>query len=256
MNKYGFTLIEVLIAVAIFSFIALGTGTAIQRGITVKKVVEQEWAYAQGVRSAFMILERDLSLAFHKPSASPSFGFNTSDRDRWFKTFFKGKDKELHFTSLANRSIYANTHESELCEIGYQLTDDAKELRLKNISRRLAIYIDDDPEKGGKTRVLLENIKDISFRYFSKEKDRWSDQWDSEHSDYKNKFPDAVEIKISLPKKEGESQVTLKVLLPQYSIPKSGNPTENSGGNTPPNSENPDQKPNKPQGDDADSNPF
>src|SRR3989338_7988429 len=104
-NSSGFTLIEILIAMAILAFIATGTGAAVVRGIQVKKRVETEWQKAHGIRTALRILERDIYLAFHEKQKKSPFGFRSSDQDLWFKSFFKGKEDHLFFTSSSHRRI-------------------------------------------------------------------------------------------------------------------------------------------------------
>ena len=144
MNK-GFTLIEVLVAMAIFSFIALGTSEAIRRGFNVKKVVEDQWNAIHGIRSALSIMQRDIHLAFHKPLDSPdSFDFGEGSRERWFKGFFLGKSEELHLTSLSHRRLYENVHESELNEVGYRLSADPEKAGKNHLLRRSSVIVDAD----------------------------------------------------------------------------------------------------------------
>ncbi len=212
-TRQGFTLIEVLIALAIFSMIAAGTATAVMRGLSVKKKVEKEWESHQAIRATLTIMTQDISLAFHK-SKTQGLGFQTPERDKWFKSFFVGKSKELNFTSLSHRKQYENTHESELCEIGYQLQE-------KNLLRRLSTSPDADYDKGGKTQVLLENVENIEFRYYMKSKNHWYDHWDFEHSDYRDKFPEAVEVILT--RHENAKKITvptkIKVQLPKHRLP-------------------------------------
>ena len=218
MNKkkrksFGFTLIEVLIAIAIFSFIALGTTGAITRSLKVKKMAEEQWNDIHALRTALTIMQRDISLAFHKSNLKPTFGLSSQKRDQWFRTFFKSRNNQLNFTSLTHRKIYEDAHESNLCEIGYQLSPDPHNAAKSNITRRLSIYVDDDPEEGGKTQVLLENVKSLEFRFYSKEKDRWLEDWDSEHPDFKDKFPEAVQISMTLLSQGKETKYVTKVLI-------------------------------------------
>lgn len=210
-GKNGFTLIEVLVALTIFAFIAVGTATAVTRGLQVKKRVEEEWNKIHRIRTTLNIIRRDFYLAFHKRAEKK--GFSGGSQEGWFRTFFQGKETFVNFTSLSHRRLYENTHETELCEIGYALTADPKALTQKNLTRRLEIYVDDDPERGGKTQVLLENVKELTFKYFSSEKDRWYDDWDSSHSDYRDKFPYAIEVSFILMEGEKEIPYSTKVLL-------------------------------------------
>lgn len=210
----GFTLIEVLVAMAIFSFIALGTSEAIRRGFHVKKVVEDQWNAIHGVRSALSVMQRDIHLAFHQSLDSPaSFDFGIDRREMWFKGFFIGKSEEIHFTSLSHRKLYENVHESELNEVGYRLSADPEKAAKFHLLRRSSVIVDEDHERGGEEDLLIEDIKGVEFRYFSKERDRWFDEWDTERTDFRNKFPDAVEIKLTVFEKEEPVEYVSKVLI-------------------------------------------
>lgn len=225
MKRNGFTLIEVLISMSIFSFIAVGTGGAVSRGTSVKNRVEKEWQEIHSLRTAYRILDRDLYLAFHhlKEKKSTTF-FTPKDESLWFKSFFFGKSDRLYFTSLANRRLYTNTHESELCEIGYELHPNEKHSDLMDLKRRKSTLIDDNKEKGGEFLVILEGIKSFEFQYYSKKQDRWHEDWDAGHRDFEDQFPDAVQVKYTLVKEDQtlEYQHTILVAHPNNEQPKGG----------------------------------
>jgi general secretion pathway protein J len=254
-ERAGFTLIEVLIAMAIFSFIALGTSEAIRRGFNVKKVVEEQWNAIHGIRSALVIMQRDIHLAFHKSlDSDDSFDFGSRADEMWFKGFFIGKSEALHFTSLSHRKLYENVHESELNEVGYQLSADPEKPGKNRLLRRSSVIVDQDRERGGEEDLLLEDIKEVQFRYFSKERDLWFDEWDTERLDFKNKFPDAIEIKLIVFEKKGGKEETVeyasKVLIalpnnkPEESLEKFPEPKEPK--------EEPEKEPKKEPGKDGD----
>ena len=212
-NRGGFTLIEILVAMAIFAFIALGTAGAVSRSLKVKKITEEQWDRIHAVRTALSIMTRDLYLAFHRQRPERMFGSRVSDRERWFKSYFKAKEDHIFFTSLSHRKLYENRHESELSEISYTLTPDPDRPDRKNITRRSSPYIDDNPEEGGKSQIILSNVKTAAFRFYSKKNDRWTTDWDTEHRDFGDQFPDAVEIKFTLLTKDREKTYTTKVIL-------------------------------------------
>ena len=212
----GFTLIEVIVAMSIFSFIAMATATAISRGMAVKKRAEREWEETHGIRTAMNFLTRDISLAFHVKKGVQD-AFFTQDSGRWFKTYFKGQSDHLSFTSLSNRRLYDNTHESEICEVGYALSRSEKEDSEKNgqyfLSRRKSPIVDEDQERGGEPLPLLEHIKEIQFKYYSQKQDRWSEEWDTSRRDTENRFPEAVEIKLIVLLNQKEVEYSTKIIV-------------------------------------------
>jgi len=196
MNRRGFTLIEVMISMAIFSFIALGTAGAIQRGITARKIVQNRWDEAHGIRTALRIFNRDVYLAFHKQkkAGEDPFGFR-SGKERSFRTSFLGESERVDFTSLSHRKIYGDVHESELCEVGYFLEPNEKNDGFR-LMRRKSVIVEGKIDEGGETQTLLENVVSLEFGYYSIKDERMFDVWDIESIDFKDTFPDAVQMKI------------------------------------------------------------
>ena len=214
----GFTLIEIIVAMSIFSFIAMATATAISRGMAVKKRAEREWDETHGVRTAMAFLTRDISLAFHvkKPLQGTFF---TPERSRWFKTYFNGRSDQLQFTSLSNRKLYDNRHESELCEVGYTLTSNSEKERDSEksgqyvLTRRKSPIIDEEQERGGEPFPVVEHVKEIQFKYYSQKKDRWLEEWDTSKRDMEDLFPDAVEIKLRVLQNQKEVEYSTKIMI-------------------------------------------
>ncbi|MBI3019082.1 MAG: prepilin-type N-terminal cleavage/methylation domain-containing protein [Deltaproteobacteria bacterium] len=215
----GFTLIEVIVAMSIFSFIAMATATAIGRGMAVKKRAEREWDETHGIRTAMNFLTRDISLAFHVKKPAAEGAFFTQDHSRWFKTYFNGRSDQLHFTSLSNRRLYDNTHESEGCEVGYALISSSEKERDSeksgqySLSRRKSPIIDEDQEKGGEPFILIEHIKEVQFKYYSQKKDRWFEEWDTSKRDTEDRFPEAVEIKLIVLQNQKEIEYSTKIMV-------------------------------------------
>lgn len=216
-SRAGFTLIEVIVAMSIFSFIAMATTTAISRGMAVKKRAEREWEETHGVRTAMNFLNRDIALAFHikKPTQGTFF---TPESSRWFKTYFKGESNRVSFTSLSNRRLYDNTHESEMCEVGYSLVSSSEKERGGEqsghaLARRKSAIIDEDQERGGEPLTLTEHVKEIQFKYYSQKQDRWLEEWDTSKRDTEDRFPDAVEIKLLVVQNQKEVEYSTKIMV-------------------------------------------
>ncbi|MBI4040419.1 MAG: prepilin-type N-terminal cleavage/methylation domain-containing protein [Deltaproteobacteria bacterium] len=240
--KKGFTLIEVMVALAIFSFIAMATGGSVSRSTFIQKRIEKEWMHIHSLRTVFHILQRDLSLAFHVPKekmAGTTFLKGQFEENPYFKTYFMGRATSLSFTSLAHRKLYRSAHESELCEIGYSVEQDKDNAQIQNLTRRKSPVVDEQPESGGEKLVLFENIKKIQFRYYSKKQDRWTEDWNSQARDTEDLFPDAVELELTYlePPQDKEKIHKLSVIVqnPNNEAPKVQGETSPGpgGGSTP-----------------------
>lgn len=64
-NASGFTLIEIVVAIAILSVLSVYTAQSIQRAVKAKVKIEQEIDRTSVVREALRVMERDINLAFN-----------------------------------------------------------------------------------------------------------------------------------------------------------------------------------------------
>ena len=204
----GMTLIEVIIALAIFSVISVFTVTSTNVGMRIKKKVSVENDYYHAVRTILRYFDRDISLAFH---AYPDTPLAQQTRLQASKTnplltvyvpasFFKGSRDKIFFTSSSHQRIYKDTNETETCKISYYLEPDQDNRGTNNLIKRESTFIDDKIEESGAKYVIASGVESISFRYYSpignSDDGTWSETWDSTEGDHINTFPLAVEITV------------------------------------------------------------
>ncbi|MFS4460281.1 type II secretion system protein GspJ [Bdellovibrio sp. HCB2-146] len=139
------------------------------------------------------------------------------------ETHFVGSNEKLNFVTMNNARTVRDTRQADFVEVGYELKD-CKSLKenggnSKCIWRRTSPYVDLDVEKGGTEIVLLENVTEFKFRYIGKGKQDWNENWRSDSQGdgvTKGKFPTAVELSLTMTKKEGtrEKKYSVQVIAP------------------------------------------
>ena len=139
------------------------------------------------------------------------------------ETHFVGSNEKLNFVTMNNARTVRDTRQADFVEVGYELKD-CKSLKenggnSKCIWRRTSPYVDLDVEKGGTEIVLLENVTEFKFRYIGKGKQDWNENWRSDAQGdgvTKGKFPTAVEMSLTMTKKEGtrEKKYSVQVITP------------------------------------------
>lgn len=192
-TDHGFTLMEVLIAIAI---LAIVLSTVYGSFVQTRKVIDKTEASIEelrGVRAAFTRMMQDVSMAFI-----------VKDND---KTFFTGTDDysdgyfsdSIDFTSYSNRIRNNDSKESDQTEVGYSLKrgNEGKAVLIKRIKKR----IDDSTGYGGDSYEISEDIVGLDFRYLDDE--AWVDSWDSRVN---KTIPQAVEITIIVKDSSGNER--------------------------------------------------
>lgn len=191
--KRGFTLIEVLISIALLSLIMLMVWQTTSQSISAKRRMEKREELYHYSRVAVDKLTQDISQAFLL-KGNPHLGVKQGSPQ--LKTVFKGGSDDLHFASLSHLRLFKGSRESEGCEIAYRLETDPDNRDYKMLQRRESKVIDGNPEEGGSWVTVANRLKEFHADYYDGEQFDWKSSWDSESSE-KEKLPRAVRLKLT-----------------------------------------------------------
>lgn len=246
-RKKGFTIIEVVIALSIFAILAVTVGTTINSTLKRKKKTEFESDIQTSMQTALTIMQTDISKAFKwvdineeikrkmdkekaptQPGQAPQGTFPIADSKIPYEkvTSFIGKSNSLYFTSLSNARTIANSPYSDQAKIAYYLKNvssykDGKPTQA--IVRVVDPYLDEaDIEKlEGTPTAILEDVKSLEFGYYDSEDEKWLKEWKStaDDSKTKDKFPPAVEIKITIEINQKEYKGSAVAMITTPGVP-------------------------------------
>lgn len=191
MNKRnGFTLVELLIAIAILSII-------------MSVVYKSFYASTEGIKRAEVV--DDINSTARVIFLKLMDDINSAYLDNSNKTIFVGdskRDKDLpqdslSLTSLSNLRMVKDAKETDLHEIGYYLKEDydyQKQEKKISLLRKEKKTIGAEPVlEGGEVYELTDEIAGIRFSYF--DGTSWKDNWDSRIT---KALPKGVEVEIIL----------------------------------------------------------
>lgn len=139
-------------------------------------------------------------------------------------THWIGKSSELYFATMNASRVREGEQIGDFIKVAYLLKS-CKALNGSGNSgtsncliRRSSQFVEGDITQGGEDIVLLENITEFKLRYFGKGRQDWIDQWDSKSGDgiARNRFPDAVEISLTIEKgeKEPKKKISMQIVVP------------------------------------------
>jgi prepilin-type N-terminal cleavage/methylation domain-containing protein len=195
-------LMEVALAVTILGVMATLTWGSIARTFDAYETVTGIDSKYHNVRVAMNRMSRELSMAF---LTSPR---RDKGKERMWETIFKAEPSspiaKLHFTAFGHQIMRADSKESDQSEIGYYGEADEDNPRQMNLMRREDPRIDREPEEGGRSYVLAEDIKEFKLRFFDPKDDDWTDAWDTEDSEFQGRLPSLVEITMVIEDEGGK----------------------------------------------------
>lgn len=206
-TPHGFTLIEVLMALAISSILFVMLYSAIDQAFDAKLTAENATVPWETGPAVLNLIASDLRAAYF---------YNIAGND-----VFLGNDDEMYGVA-ADRLNFITTKDartpgpdettrkrSDLCEVGYWILDDGSE-RLK-LYRREGFFIDDavDQNSHDVYQLVCDRLKSINYRYFGRTKNEeaensgaedseesfWWDEWSAAEAKV---LPRAVRIDLEI----------------------------------------------------------
>ena len=218
----GFSLIEVMVAVAILAVVTTMTWGSFSKTSSTKKAIEAGASRYRTVRIALDRMVRDITQAYLSQNE------DTAQPER--RTLFVGKNKfgvsELRFSYFGHQRLYQDTHECDTAQVGYFPMinrETGKTDLMRRETRRLQyLKLDDNP---GETNVLCDDVIKLKFEYWDSRDKVWREEWDTTSADGQPyRLPTRVRITLTV-KDERDKEIPfltearISVLEPLNSVP-------------------------------------
>ena len=173
----GFTLIELMLAVAILALITTLMWSSFSQASHNKKRIEAAQERTHTVRTALLRMAREIEMAFLSESEEPDA---TLPRTQFFGTSRPDVD-ELWLTSFAHQRLRAGAPEGDESVIGYFGERDPEDRRILNLMRRESrrLMARDPHDVPGETYVLCPDVVRLKLSYYDYRKKEWHDDWDT-----------------------------------------------------------------------------
>jgi general secretion pathway protein J len=240
--QLGFTLIEVLLAVAILASLTAITWVGVSNMFDTRDWMTVRFERYQIMRVSMDRMAREVASAYlagpeHGGEPIPGSeeeamqqdpegeGGTTSMQSLQEPVQFGmiGRDDELSFTTFAHVRSIAGEKASQHAEIEY-FTDRVRDPRtgelVLSLMRREDTSLDDDITDGGTIYTMIPSIEEVEFEYWDPgeveigtmeemAEGRWQDSWDTTKSEHAGRLPTRVRITVTLPPQDerGDEEV-------------------------------------------------
>lgn len=196
MRSSGFTLIEVLLAAAIFALVATITWSSLHATFKTEKAVSERTELQEVGTALLNKIREDLSQAFLVETPRS-------------QTFFRGEDNLDHdkitFSALAHFPSKPEARESEQTQITYETESNPAEAGLFLLKRKETAYLDGTEDVEAETMTVAENLLAFNLEYGADGKS-FRPVWDSKSIDQLNKLPKIVRLSMKLRDQRGREE--------------------------------------------------
>jgi general secretion pathway protein J len=192
----GFTLLEVLIAMAITAAMAVMTLGAFRQIDRAQEIAREQGDRYAGARLALSRLAREVSMAF----VSEHYD-KTRLRER--PTLFQGKEDDLLFCTFAHERLARDARESDQSVVQYTLETDPAHSGEEALFRREKVHADEAPDRGGRKDLLADHLQSFRVRYWDATKHDWTREWSTRSVDHASELPARVRFELELKLADG-----------------------------------------------------
>ena len=214
-RERGFTLVEVLVAVAVLAVMMIFAWGSISQTVRAKKVFGAVQDRYREARNAMTRIVHDLEMAY--------VSANEDRTQVETRTFFIGEAsgdvQNLRFSSFAHTRLYADANESDQTVIAYFGGNDRDVRGQENIMRRENRRLSSPGERWdstpGETDILFTDVKKLKFTYWDFRANEWKDTWSTQGVEGANgRIPDRIKIALTFLDENGkETTLTTEARL-------------------------------------------
>jgi general secretion pathway protein J len=190
----GFTLIEVLLAMAILTFITTIMWGSFSQTATNKRALEATQDRLHTVRVALMRMAREIEMAYIA---------NESSALTYTRTFLTSSSQasvdELSFSAFAHQRLRGGLAEGDTSVITYYGARDPDDARVTNLMRRETrrLQADDPKTLAGESYILCPDVVSVKFSFYDYRRKEWEKEWNT-HTVGADFVPSHVRITLTV----------------------------------------------------------
>lgn len=188
VNK-GFTLIEILIAIAIFAMLSLAAYQILQGVLRSNEISKIHDAELVKLQRSMLIIDQDFTQIIARKSRDEIIDKEELRLLTAGKGIFESTDQAIEFTRSGWSNPMNLLPRSNLLRVRYVLVDG-------NLERHYFLYPDISSGEKPYKQVLFSDVTALSFRFWNKKgKSKWKKTWHE-----KSRLPAGIEISFTTKK--------------------------------------------------------
>ena len=197
----GFTLVEVMLALAILGFITTIMWGSFSQTVNNKRAIEASQERLHTVRVALLRMAREIEMAY----LSESENFALANRRTFLTSSARGDVDELQFSSFAHQRLRAGAAEGDTSLITYYGARDPEDRRILNLMRRETrrLQAEDPSVLTSEAYVLCPDVSRVKFQFYDHKKKEWENDWSTLNATGTQYLPTHIRITLTVVDERG-----------------------------------------------------
>jgi general secretion pathway protein J len=198
----GFTLIEVMLAIAILSFVTALMWGSFSQTVINKKAIESAQERTHTVRVALTRMAREIEMAYLSGSENTAL----SNRRTFPVGSSHGDVDELQFSNFAHQRLRSGLAEGDTALISYYGQRDPDDRRVLNLMRRETrrLQAENPNDLPGEAYILCPDVARVKFSYYDHKMKEWVNDWSTLNASGPQYLPTHVRITLTVIDERGQ----------------------------------------------------
>jgi len=198
----GFTLVEVMLVLAIMGFLTTIMWGAFAQTVKHKRVIQGEQERAHSVRVALMRMTREIEMAYISENENTGIAYKRTQ----FVASSRADVDELTFSTFAHQRLRAGAAEGDTSLVSYYGARDPDDRRVLNLMRRETrrLQAEDPSTLFGESYILCPDVARVKFAFYDHRKKEWETDWSTLDASGTPYLPTHVRITLTVVDERGK----------------------------------------------------
>jgi general secretion pathway protein J len=201
-SQSGFTLIEVMLALAILAFVTALMWGSFSQTARNKKAIESAQERTHTVRVALTRMAREIEMAYLSDSENTAL----SNRRTFLVGSSHGDVDELQFSTFAHQRLRAGLAEGDTSLISYFGERDPDDRRVLNLMRRETrrLQAENPNDIPAEAYILCPDVSRVKITFYDSKMKEWVNDWSTLNASGPQYLPTHVRIMLTVFDERGQ----------------------------------------------------